>query len=261
MQRRSIRNWTIRGTYLYLVCLVMLIMAVMGAGKLVTGAVDFINPPPEGVVFAPKYPLPADAPPPPLELVKAQREVDAARAESTGPPFASGMCISGAAMIVFALPAYFLHWRRVRREEPGGMWPRVEWGVKNVYFYAVCFIALMFIASSAIGVMTSAAKVAWEPPSTAYSPGPVEIYQGYVSSGEQPPDVASILAEAEAGRRREEAQQAYYKMRGLLQYAAMLIVALPVFLYHWRRVLVQFAAAAREAAEVPEAAEAAGGDA
>lgn len=248
MEKRSIRNWTIRGVYLYLVCMVMLGVAAAGAGRVVFGTLDLLNPPPPGAGAYADYPIPDGKPALDPALVQAQRDLEAERASAQDSFSAINRCLGGGAMVLVALPLYFLNWRRIRREERGGAWPRVEWAVRNVYYHLVCFVALIAVLVSGIGVLHGAAACLWSPP-PAYGPGPMDIYyQQYSGAGQKVPPVTAILAEADEARRSEDARAAYERTQSILHYAATLIIAVPIFLYHWRKIQLQFAAAVSQAA-------------
>ncbi len=99
---------TLRNLYLYLVCLVTLVMSIVGAVNLVRSTVELIYPDPGYYAVGAKEPGVSEE--------EQQRREQAAR-ESQRRQAVLGLVGSGTLLLV-AGPLYAYHWRRVQRELP-----------------------------------------------------------------------------------------------------------------------------------------------
>lgn len=100
---------TLRNLYLYLVCLVTLIISIFAAVNLVRGAVELLYPDPGYYGFdAGKEPG--------LSAEEQQRREQAAR-DSQRRQAVLGLVGSGTLLLI-AGPVYVYHWRRVQTERP-----------------------------------------------------------------------------------------------------------------------------------------------
>jgi hypothetical protein len=99
---------TLRNLYLYLVCLVTLVMSIFAAVSLVRGVVELLYPEPGYYGYAGKEPgvSPEDQ----------RRQAQAAR-DSQRRQAVLGLVGSGTLLLI-AGPVYVSHWRRVQRELP-----------------------------------------------------------------------------------------------------------------------------------------------
>ena len=107
-------TWSARNIYLYLVCLITLVMFIFATVNLVRAAVELFYPEPEPV---PYYSVPAikegETPPQPDEMqIEAQRE---SMRRSTVRRAVLSLVGSGT-MLLLAVPIYLYHWRKIERE-------------------------------------------------------------------------------------------------------------------------------------------------
>ena len=105
----SAERWSLRSIYLYIVCLITLIMVIVGAAGTVHAVVEFLYPDP-GIAF---YPYKGESMP---EADAAEREAQEAlqRAQSTRQ---SALSLAGnLALVVIAGPLYVYHWRKIEAE-------------------------------------------------------------------------------------------------------------------------------------------------
>jgi hypothetical protein len=99
---------TLRSTYLYLVCLIALLISVFAAVGVVRNTVELIYPDPG------YYGYPAKEPG--LSVDEQRRQEDLAR-DSQRHQAVLGLVASGT-MLLIAVPLYGYHWRRVQSERP-----------------------------------------------------------------------------------------------------------------------------------------------
>lgn len=104
---------TLRNLYLYLVCLITLVMSIFAAVSLVRGVVELLYPDPGYYGYAGKEPGAGPE--------EQQRQSDAAR-DSQRRQAVLGLVGSGTLLLI-AGPVYVSHWRRVQRELPATSGP------------------------------------------------------------------------------------------------------------------------------------------
>jgi hypothetical protein len=111
-----------------------------------------------------------------------------------------------------------------------------NWTLRQTYLYLVSFVALMLVVTGLIRtVMAVGDRIL---PSTYYIPGPAEIYARYQQPDGKPATVPKEVIDQQVAFEIERAKQmqwsgSYNEMRRGLSYV---LVALPVWLYHWRKV-------------------------
>lgn len=100
-------RWGVRSLYLYLVCLVTLVMAIFAAVQMVRSGVELLYPAPGYYDVGP-----GDR----LDAAEERRRREAARASERRQAIL-GLVGSGATLAI-AGPVYVYHWRRVQQEAP-----------------------------------------------------------------------------------------------------------------------------------------------
>jgi len=109
----SASRWSLRNIYLYVVCLITLIMVIVGAAQAVRSAVELLYPDPVGA-FAGK--VPTDEQGEPLYSEEEwQRQQDAGRESQRR--YAVLSLASSLAFVVIAGPVYVYHWRKIEIEK------------------------------------------------------------------------------------------------------------------------------------------------
>ncbi len=112
---------------------------------------------------------------------------------------------------------------------------KIKWDIEHVYFYLVCFIALILIIVGAVK-LTQTAIAYVVPVYEDHSP----FYQGW-----QDPNLAhwremfgQELLDAEKERYEVIAKENYRRglIRDLVSGLAYITASLPLYLYHWRKV-------------------------
>lgn len=110
-----------------------------------------------------------------------------------------------------------------------------NWTLRQVYLYLVSFVALMLVVTGLIQTVMALGDRLM--PNTYYVPGPAEIYSRYQTPDGKPTTVPKEVIDQQVEfevQRAKEMQWSgtYNQMRRGLSYV---LVALPVFLYHWRK--------------------------
>lgn len=101
-------RFSLRNIYLYLVCLITLIMTIFALVSVVRNTVELLYPDPGAQVFAPK-----EAGVSPEEMARQEESMR----ESTRRWAVINLVGSGT-MLVIAVPVYAYHWRRIQKELP-----------------------------------------------------------------------------------------------------------------------------------------------
>ena len=104
---------TLRNVYLYLVCLITLVVSIFAAVQLVRSAVGLAYPDP-GYGYG--YPPPVDGSGQEISQAELQRQEELAR-DSQRRQEVLGLVSSGTTLLI-AGPLYLYHWRRVQSELP-----------------------------------------------------------------------------------------------------------------------------------------------
>jgi len=110
------------------------------------------------------------------------------------------------------------------------------WDIRRVYFYLVSFTTLIMIIVGTSMFIRSLVDVVMPPP--LYKPTIVD-YKMRVSDLQK----GSQLTKAEAEKMvqeeytRQEIEQKRGRIRSLLNSISLLVVATPIYLYHWRWVV------------------------
>lgn len=104
-----------------------------------------------------------------------------------------------------------------------------KWNVRTIYLYLICLITLVMIIFATGDLVREATQVILPPP---MSPGKVRTLPPMGKEGPGDFDPAAF----EAQREWERQNQRYHAIRGIAGDIAMLALAVPIYLYHWRKV-------------------------
>lgn len=106
-------RWSLRNIYLYLVCLITLIMVIVGAAQAVRSAVELLYPDPVGT-FVEKVPTDENGKPVYTEE-DWKRQQEAGRESQRR--YAVLSLVSSLAFVFIAGPVYIYHWRKIEIEK------------------------------------------------------------------------------------------------------------------------------------------------
>ena len=116
---------TLRNIYLYLVCLITLVISVFAAVGLVRSTVELLYPDPGYYGYEP-YVGPTDGKEPRVSEAERRRLEEQAR-DSQRRQAVLGLVGSGTTLLITG-PLYLYHWRRVQSELPTRAEPRTTEG-------------------------------------------------------------------------------------------------------------------------------------
>jgi hypothetical protein len=108
--------------------------------------------------------------------------------------------------------------------------------LRNVYLYLVCLITLVISIFAAVSLVRSAVELLYPDPG----------YYGFEGPAKEPG------LSAEEQRRREQAardSQRRQAVLGLVGSGTLLLIAGPVYVYHWRRVQTELPSKSQQPAE------------
>lgn len=101
--------------------------------------------------------------------------------------------------------------------------------IRNVYLYAVCFATLLMMVIGLIQAADGLFGVIYPPPPMEASLiGPKEAIPGMT-----PQQVQEQIQQNIADQQRRDR---YYQVRQIVESLIMVGVALPIYIYHWRKI-------------------------
>ena len=103
-----------------------------------------------------------------------------------------------------------------------------QWTARNIYLYLVCLVTLLLIIFAVVDTVKSLVELAYPEPSPGYGIRPV------MPTGEQ----TQAPDEAEVARQQQIQRQWSIRnaLLNLVRNVTMLIVAGPIYFYHWRKI-------------------------
>jgi hypothetical protein len=103
-----------------------------------------------------------------------------------------------------------------------------RWSLRNIYLYVVCLITLIMVIVGAAGVVRTAVELAYPDPGAYFDPyAPVKV------GGEM------TEADIEEQQRRWQAQSTRQGVLDLAGNIALVVIAGPLYLYHWRKIEIE----------------------
>ncbi|MCE5191778.1 MAG: DUF5671 domain-containing protein [Actinomycetia bacterium] len=100
-----------------------------------------------------------------------------------------------------------------------------RWSLRNIYLYLVCLITLMMVIFSVVNIVRSTVELIYPDPGYMYE---VPAEKGGTSGLSQAQIDQQNMAQAQQSKRQA--------VLGLVGGAAMLVVAGPLYIYHWRKI-------------------------
>ncbi|MCL4441488.1 MAG: hypothetical protein M1609_13125 [Firmicutes bacterium] len=107
-----------------------------------------------------------------------------------------------------------------------------NWDIRRVYLYLVSFTTLMMMVFGTVMFFQGVVNLVYPNPQNSYETKfsrPVPAEKG--GGGLQLTD-----AEIKQQAKQEQAQARYYQIKQMIDSLMLLIVALPVYLYHWKKI-------------------------
>ena len=101
-----------------------------------------------------------------------------------------------------------------------------RWSLRNIYLYLVCFVTLIMVIVAVVGVVRNVAELIYP------DPGGYSERIPFPPEDEDEIDPEILEEERELARDSERR----WTILSLVGNVAMLFVAGPVYLYHWRKI-------------------------
>lgn len=98
-----------------------------------------------------------------------------------------------------------------------------RWSLRNIYLYLVCLITLIMVIVAVVGLVRSSVELLY--PDPGFYPEPVKVEDGGLTE-----------EQIKEQREQQEASSRRYAILNLVGNAAMLVVAGPLYVYHWRKI-------------------------
>jgi hypothetical protein len=115
----NVKNaWSLRNLYLYVVCLITLVMTIVATVNVVRAIVDLAYPNPGYYMTVPAVPVDGKATPDPAQL-QQQQEIQRQQEENQRQQATRNAVLNlvgSGAMLIVAGPVYVYHWRKIERE-------------------------------------------------------------------------------------------------------------------------------------------------
>ena len=118
-----------------------------------------------------------------------------------------------------------------------------DWSIRTVYLYLVSFVTLIMIILGTVNVIRAAVTFFYPQPNWY---GPLDARLRYLNELNQYKDMnpkitekiteTTIEEQLQFEQQRQEKQQRYDRARQLAQALSLLLVATPIYLYHWRQI-------------------------
>ena len=104
-----------------------------------------------------------------------------------------------------------------------------RWSLRNVYLYLVCLITLVMVIVGTVGIVRSTVELLYPDPFTYYGEKPVDQNNKPVMSD----------AEWEAQQEAQKASQTRSAVLSLVGNVALVAIAGPLYVYHWRKIEIE----------------------
>ncbi len=115
----------------------------------------------------------------------------------------------------------------------------MAWDVRQTYYYLVCFATLLMLIIGSVQLVRNTLDLVI--PEESYRMTPVDVQNRFQrpmgESADEVPYTREELEEmAEEEAARNERQARRRALRNLLGNIALILIAAPVYVYHWRKV-------------------------
>jgi len=108
----------------------------------------------------------------------------------------------------------------------------MKWDIRTVYLYLISFVTLMMVLIGGVQGIHALGSYFYPPPD--YGPS-VLMYDMKLKEGSTlPPELLQQQIAEEAERQRRQVR--YSQFQQAVSSFALIVVGLPVYLYHWRKI-------------------------
>lgn len=108
-----------------------------------------------------------------------------------------------------------------------------RWNIRQVYLYLVCFATLMMLIVGSVQLVMSLVDFVY--PEQFYYP---DAKARIIAENQKMPNVTQeeIDRQVEEERQRGESAMERSRVRRMINSVAFIVVSLPVYVYHWRKI-------------------------
>ncbi len=112
-----------------------------------------------------------------------------------------------------------------------------SWNIKSLYFYLVCLVTLFLFVGGAISAVNNATQLILpDKPNVPLTETYFREYREYDAEDAFEPPPLEKLEKIRAEQEREFRHFQGWARRSLLNSVALMIIAAPFYLYHWKQV-------------------------
>lgn len=106
------------------------------------------------------------------------------------------------------------------------------WDIRRIYLYLVCFATLIMMIIGTVQILQGLVDFAMKPPNET-APKTMRVEELTKNTKLTKAEIDKQIKEEDA---RAEENQRYWRIRRLIDNLAMIVVASPIYVYHWRKV-------------------------
>lgn len=111
-----------------------------------------------------------------------------------------------------------------------------SWDIRRIYLYLVSFATLMMMIVGTVQFLQGVVNIAY--PNPEPGPGYADVKMRYSDAAKNNPQITEAEINKQIAEEQAQAakSQRYYEIRSMIGSLMMFLVALPVYLYHWRKI-------------------------
>lgn len=111
-----------------------------------------------------------------------------------------------------------------------------QWNIRQVYLYLVCFATLMMLIIGSVQLIMGVVDLIYPDPNM--EPGYLDTKMRVSEMQRNDPGITreDIEKQIQEERERQKVSQKYYQVKRFINSLALVVVSLPVYLYHWRKI-------------------------
>lgn len=106
---------------------------------------------------------------------------------------------------------------------------------KSIYFYLVCFVTLMIIIYNAAQLVYDATEIIFP---TTYTPAKIDMVRMYQGDEfiKKSVSLEEFIKMQQEQIQNEQKRQKIYAIKRTLKEVTFLLICIPLYLYHWRKI-------------------------
>jgi len=112
------------------------------------------------------------------------------------------------------------------------------WQIRNIYLYLVAFVTLMMIVFGMAAFLNNVARLVF-PLDYRYYVTLMDVENEYINAGREAPPLEELKRLQQERMDINMSRDRAYKIRELIGSLAVWLVALPFYLFHWRKIKVE----------------------